>query len=676
MSAAKKKRAPSRPPIGGSFNTNRDRKLTTFVVIALVVLVWVAFGNSLGNEFVNYDDGDYVYENPIVSQGLTLSGIGGAFTHFHAANWHPLTTISHMVDCQIYGLQPWGHHLTNVLLHALAAILLFLALRRLTEKSLNSQLSTLSSAFVAALFAIHPLHVESVVWISERKDVLSGVFCMLTILAYARYAQSKGRNIGKYLLVVSAFALGLMCKPTLVTLPFVLLLLDYWPLQRMRSAWSKEPGASSEREENKSAFQLFSVSALVFEKLPLFALSAVSCVITFVAQQQALERTANLNLFQRLSNAAVSYVIYLGQLVYPVHLTASYPYGPIRAGEVILAVALLALITAIFILLRKTYPFLLTGWLWYLGVLVPMIGLVQVGLQPRADRYTYLSHIGLYVIVVFGVAALMPRLRAGKPVIAVIAVGVLATLISITRMQAGYWHDSETLWRHAIEVTSNNYMAHNDLGTILLRENRPEAALVELRQAMELAPNFESPFVSAGSACMLMGHFDEAIGYYQKALQIHPSSAEDVSNLATALLKQGKSEEAIADYRKAVEFKPASAEMHYNLGHALAEIGRWADAIPSYRSALQLRPRDPKFHNNLAVALIRTATMDEALEELHRALEANPNYVEAHYNLGCLLISLNRRQDAVVHFTEVERLNPNYADTRERLRELGAPVAN
>ncbi|HEY4285280.1 MAG TPA: tetratricopeptide repeat protein [Chthoniobacterales bacterium] len=644
------------------------------IAIGLVGLVWTAFGETMRNDFVNYDDGDYVYENSVVTKGLTVSGIKWAFTHIHAANWHPLTTISHMLDVQLYGLQPWGHHLTNVLLHAVATVLLFMVLRRLT-------LSIWTSAFVATLFAIHPLRVESVAWISERKDVLSGVFFMLTLMAYAAYAHSERRSIGRYLMVVVFFALGLMCKPTLVTLPFVLLLLDYWPLKRWPGG-SKDQGmrqkvasaVSTSQRLNVLTFHWWSiVRGLVVEKIPLFALSAISCVITIIAQQQALEPNLDVGLPQRISNALTSYVIYLGQLIYPVHLTVSYPYVPVHISQVMFAILLLTVISTTFILLRRRYPFLITGWLWFLGTLVPMIGLVQVGLQPRADRYTYLSQIGLYILIACGAASVAGRSRRGRVVIAAAAVGAIAASIVLTRIQTTYWRNSEALWRHAIETTPTNYIAYNDLGTLLLHQNQPETAMAELQQAIQLKPDFENAYVSIGSALMLLDRIDDAIGYYLKALQIHPDSAEDWSNLATALLKKGNNSEAIVDYRKAAALKPASADMQYNLGHALANNGEWSDAITCYRAAIRIRPGDAKFHNNLAVALIRTGMSDKAVVELRRALEINPNYPEAHYNFGCVLVSLGRREEAASQFAETVRVQPDFSDARKQLERLSIP---
>ena len=418
--------------------------VTGIVCVLLFAIVWVVFGQTLRHEFVNYDDDEYVYDNPRVALGLTDEGIQWAFTHVHADNWHPLTTLSHMLDCEIYGLQPWGHHLTNVLLHAAAAILLFLALRRLTS-------ALWPSAVVAAVFAIHPLHVGSVAWISERKDVLSGVFFMLVLWAYACYARSERRTWGQYILVVVLFALGLMCKPTLVTLPFVLLLLDYWPLGRF----------ASKGRNDRAGWR-----SLVLEKIPFFVLSAASCVVTILAQGRTLIPMHELTFAERVGNAAVAYVVYLGQTIYPVRLAVVYPYpaGHVNIAQAILAFLFLGIISVIFFLWRKKYPFLLIGWLWFLGMLVPMIGLVQVGPQPHADRYTYLPQIGLCVLAIWGAAELSAKWRVPHQVTAAIASVVIGGFMLLSYFQASNWQNSETLWSQALANTANNHIAENNLG--------------------------------------------------------------------------------------------------------------------------------------------------------------------------------------------------------------------
>src|SRR5438034_6640942 len=382
--------------------------LTVGICIFLAALTWVIFGQTLHHDFINYDDPRYVYENTKITSGLSIAGIGWAFTHIHSENWHPLTTISHMLDCQLYGLKAGWHHFTNVLLHTIAAILLFIALRQMTG-------ALWRSAFVAAVFAIHPLRVESVAWIAERKDVLSGVFFMLTLLAYVPYVRAP--SIRRYLFVAVVFAFGLMSKPMLVTLPFVLLLLDYWPLGRIRGQNSDVSG-----HEN--------LVMLVVEKIPLVGLSAVSSVVTFLAQRGAVGWTEQLPVLARINNAVVTYAAYMWQMLWPVKLAVFYPHPESRLPlwEIILCLLLLIGITAATVVLRKQRPYFITGWLWYLGMLVPVIGIVQVGSQARGDRYTYLPHIGLYLLVTWAMTDLSVSWRHRRAILAIAAATTIIVL--------------------------------------------------------------------------------------------------------------------------------------------------------------------------------------------------------------------------------------------------------
>jgi tetratricopeptide (TPR) repeat protein len=638
-------------------------KATGWVIsVALVAIVLLTFGQTVRYQFVSYDDGDYVYENPNVTAGFTFRGIAWAFTHVHAANWHPITTLSHLLDCQLYGLQPWGHHLTNVSLHAVGAILLFLALRALTD-------SIWPSAFVAAVFATHPLRVESVAWVSERKDVLSGVFFMLTLLAYAHYARASRSSVGRYLTVVIVFGLGLMCKPTLVTLPFVLLLLDYWPLGRWQRVKSKE-------QRTRSQWSV--VGSLFAEKIPLFVLSAVSCIVTLYAQKQALEAGLHSSFIERAGNAMVSYITYLAQIFYPIDLAVLYPYpeSGLRLVPVAFSLLFLVIISLLFVRWRRKYPFLLVGWLWYLGMLVPMIGFIQVGLQSHADRYTYLSQIGLYILVTWGALELFGRWRWEYGAASITGTIIIAVLVGCSRAQTAYWQNSEMLWQRAIDVTSDNYVAFYNLGSVLLKDRQVDPAMVLFQKAIEIKPDYEKAYVDMGSALMLVEQTDEAIGYYQKALQIRPDLAEAWSNLGSALLKKGRVDEAIQSYRRAIAIKPDSADIEYNLGRAFASTPDWKNAIASYQASLKMRPGDAKTLNNLGVAFARSGKMDAAIEELREALRSNPNYPEAHYNLGGLLVDRGQTEEAVVHYKKVLRLKPDYAEARQRLLELGVTPSN
>jgi protein O-mannosyl-transferase len=685
------------------------RVATIVVSVFLAVIVWTAFGRAIGYEFVGYDDQRYVVQNPWVTNGLTLDGIQWAFTHVHATNWHPLTTISHMLDCQLYGLQPWGHHLTNILLQAAAAILLFLALRSLTGDSWPS-------LFVAAIFAVHPLRVESVAWVSERKDVLSGVFFMLTLWAYARYARSHGPSLFRYLVIVVLFTLGLLCKPTLVTLPFVLLLLDYWPLDRGR------PSPSSGHDETASASQRRNTwSWLVTEKLPLLVLSAASCAATLLAQKQALELSVKPPLDERVGNALISYAVYVRQMIWPAHLAVLYPYpeGNLKVSQVILALLLVLMISGAFFLWRKKYPFLLIGWLWYLGMLVPVIGIIQVGSQVRADRYTYLPQIGLYVVVAWGGMELLHRWRRTREVLAAAAFLTIMALTTHSYLQTSCWRNNETLWKHAIANTSNNYIAHtnlaptltysgrfaeaiaecqtalkikpdwaaahNNLGVALVRNKHSgdgavghdgavDEAIEHYRRALQINPDFTQAHQNLGIVLVQKGQIDEAIKHFQKSLELEPSDAHAEFLLGSAFLQRQEAGEAIAHYQKALEIRPDYAEARNYLGNAFVAEGKYNEAIANYAAAVRIRPNYSEAHHNMGCVLATIGKNDEALEQLNEALRLNGNDAQAHFALGTLLARMGHRQEAVTHLGEALRLKPDYEQAKQQLREFGVPV--
>jgi tetratricopeptide (TPR) repeat protein len=495
----------------------------------LVILVFAVFGQTLGHGFVNYDDNKYVYDNPIVSKGLSLPGIAWAFTHVYASNWHPLTTMVHMLDCQLYALRPAGHHLTNVLLHAASCVLLFLLLLDMTG-------ATWRCAFVAALFAIHPLRVESVAWISELKDVLSGLFFVLTLWAYLRYTR-RPESMGRYASVLLCFALGLMSKPMLVTVPFVLLLLDCWPLDRFRNA-SRIP-------------------ALLKEKIPLFALSLLSCVATSFAQKGAIQPGEHFPLPIRLGNALAAYVVYLGKLLYPRHLAVLYPLvkeGP-PAWQVAGASLLLAALTAGAYLLRRRQPCLLVGWLWYLGMLVPVIGILQVGSQAYADRYTYLPQIGLCIAVTWAVADWSLGWRYRHLLLGSIAAIYLSVLSIAAWHQTTYWRDNITLWTHTLECTRDNYIAHNNLGNALTMRRRPAEAIAQFQEALQIQPAYTLARYNLGVALAGQGRTGEAIPQFQQVLQARPDYLLARCYLGVALAEEGRPREAIAQFRAALQFQ-------------------------------------------------------------------------------------------------------------------------
>src|SRR5205085_6710848 len=430
------------------------RSQAVLVYLSLTAITWLVFGQTLKHDFVNFDDHVYVYENPLVTRGLTISGTVGAFTHAHARNWHPLTTISHMLDCQLYGLNAGGHHFTNLALHTIAVLLLFRVLRVTTG-------TLWPGAVVAALFAIHPLHVESVAWVSERKDVLSAVFFMLTLSAYVRYARAP--SPGRYFMVAIIFTLGLMSKPMLVTVPFVLLLLDFWPLRRFDKVPLKSRGAIVGGLNRKPSY-------LFLEKTPLLLLSGLSCLVTIWAQDQTTGLLEQLPFTWRLNNALVSHLEYVWQTFWPTRLAVFYPHpnNALSIWQVMLATTLLLAISAMAIVLRKKRPYVFAGWFWYVGMLVPVIGIVQIGEQGHADRYTYLPHIGLFLLIVWTAADLATAWRFRREHRWLVATATIAILSYGTAVQTSFWKNSEALWNHTLSVTSNNDFAHNNLGFLYL----------------------------------------------------------------------------------------------------------------------------------------------------------------------------------------------------------------
>ena len=667
MSRRSKKKAPVvrlRAPVSAESESRvaglNGRWTVPGVCLFLATIIWLVFGQTLGHEFVNYDDAVYVYENPEVAGGLTLHGMVWALTHVHAFNWHPLTWVSHMLDCQFYGLNPGGHHLTNVLLHTLTAILLFLVLRQMTG-------ALWRSAFVAAIFAIHPLRVESVAWVAERKDVLSGLFFMLTLGAYVRYVSPKSRIEGRgsgaqgtpafdprhwtldYYLVLGFFALGLMSKPMLVTLPLVLLLLDYWPLNRLQSDVATEPifRLAGRRVPRR----------LVFEKLPLFGLAVASGVVTIFAQTGTIKSFEQIPLSLRMGNALESYVAYLGQMFWPSGLAVLYPFAARDAGVsgVVLSLVLLAGISAGAFILRRR-PYLLTGWLWYLIMLVPVIGILQVGSQARADRYTYLPQIGLYLLLTWAAADLC----GGATII-------LLALIFCARGQTAYWQNSKSLWTHTLACTTDNYLAHQYLGVTLFQKGKGDEAIVHFQKALELNPDCVDAHNSLGGALLQKGKEDEAITHFQKALELNPDYVDAHINLGNVLLQKGSVDEAITHFQKVLQVIPDFAEAHYNLGYALLQKGSVDEAITHFQKALQLKPDYAEAHNNLGGALLQKGDGDEAIAHFQKALQIKPDYAEAHYNLGSALFHQGNGNEAIAHYQKALEIKPDYAEARNNL---------
>jgi protein O-mannosyl-transferase len=617
-----KRRFGARP--GGLPRGVRSYHVTIAVYLFLATISLAVFGQTIRYDFVNFDDDLYVYNAPAIQGGLTLKGIALAFTSPHARNWHPLTTISHMLDCQLYGLKAGGHHATNVILHTIAVLLLFRVLRQMTG-------AVWKSAVVGALFAVHPLHVESVAWVSERKDILSAVFFFLMLAAYVCYARAP--SVTCYLAVASLFSAGLMSKPMLVSAPVILLLLDYWPLRRFEQPSSTTGKGKISKSDNQRRI----IRGLFLEKVPLLVLSAGSCVITFVLQKRATGAIPPLPFLWRMQNAFATYVIYVWQTLWPARLAVFYPHpnDTLAIWEVILAVGLLLAITITAIVFRSERPYLFTGWFWYVGMLVPVIGLVQVGEQGHADRYTYLPHIGLFLLAVW-LAADVTAVHQSRSWVAVATATVIILALAWTAfIQTSYWRNSETLWTHALAVTSDNDVAHNNLGYLCVDRGDLDEAISHFETALRIRSSKPDPHYSVGSAFMEMnladalgrkGQPDEAMVHYAEAIELQPNYADAYYYRGNILFAEGRIEEAMTDWEKTLQIQPNDADAHTCLGNALLRRGSPKEAIAHYQKAMALAPDDP--HSRINVAWVLATVPDASIRDGIKAVEFAQQAVE------------------------------------------------
>jgi Flp pilus assembly protein TadD len=577
-------------------NRKHDKFNTLLICLLLGAATFIAFEQVRRNEFLDYDDNVYITKNQHVQNGLNPKSIEWAFTTTQTANWHPLTWLSHIIDCQLFGLDPKWHHLVNLLFHTANTLLLFWVLKDMTG-------AVWQSAFVAALFALHPLHVESVAWAAERKDVLSTMFWFLTMAAYLRYARR--HNVTWYMVTLLTFALGLMAKPMLVTLPFVLLLLDYWPLDRL-------------------------TRHTIFEKLPFFAFSVISSIVAFFAQQ-SFGATVGIDLLPlrtRLANAVVSYLMYISKMIWPSKLAVLYLYQDknLPVWSALGATLVLATVSILAIRLAPKRRYLAVGWFWYLGTLVPVIGLVQVGSQSMADRYTYVPLVGLFIIVAWGLQDLLAGWRHRSFVIAVLAPTTLFILSICTYLQVRHWRNTITIFTHTIRTTGENIYAHYNLGIALASQGRVNEAIYHYREAIRIRPDHFEAYSNLGNLLSEQGKPDEAVSNYRKALEIRPDDATVRYNLGTLLAEQGKFNEAIDNFRQTLKSRPDDAEAYNNLGNTLLATGRLDEAITYYRQALHFKPDWPLPLNNIARILItqpdpKKRNPDEAVKAAERAAE-------------------------------------------------------
>jgi len=605
----------------GKRTRNIEKQSSASLILAaaaILAAIWIIYARSLSFAYTNFDDYDYIVDNHHVTEGLTLANVRWALTAMYASNWHPLTWISHQIDASLFGIDDPGKlRINSIVLHCASTLLLLLFLLRTTGRRWLSVIA-------AALFALHPLRVESVVWISERKDTLSTFFFLATLLAYAAYARAP--SIGRYLLTLALFILGLATKPMLITLPFVLLLIDFWPLQRALTP------------------------RLILEKLPMFALIVPSAIVTMHAQQEAINP---IPLSVRLANALVSYAVYIEKMFWPKSLAIIYPFRQsVPTIAIIGSVALLIVLTFFALRYAKRAPYAAVGWLWFAGTLVPVIGVVQVGVQSMADRYTYIPSIGLTIAIVWLVADLLHG-RA-KLEIGIATAILLAVLTGMSYTQAGYWRDTIALFEHAVEVTPQNPQSINALGREYLLRNEYDLAEQQFNRAIAVDPKYPEAYNALGSALSESGDVAGAERNFRKAIELDPRSSY-YRDLAQLLATSGRIDEALALYQKAIK-----------IGHdpeALAEVaaikGDADNAIRYYREAIEERPRAPDLHNNLAAMLAHKGRDDEAMKEYEIAVRIAPKQYDAHMNLGAILTRRNRVDDAFNEFRTASEIRPS-----------------
>jgi tetratricopeptide (TPR) repeat protein len=680
---------------------NLTRNQLRVVVCLVLTLVTAAlYWPMIHHDFVNFDDEAYITKNLHVPSGLTVPGFVWAFQTGYAGNWHPLTWLSHMLDCQLYGLNPAGHHFTNLLFHIANTLLLFLLLNRLSG-------AVWRSALVAALFAWHPLHVESVAWAAERKDVLSAFFWMLTLMAYTRYAQKRSSFEGReedgniqhptsniqhpiirgiadraslcYLASLFFFACGLMSKPMVVTLPFVLLLLDFWPLNRF-SRFQFQVSSSEKHSTPINRGQALNVQRstesafrLVCEKLPFFALALAGSIVTYLVQKSAgAVWSAEVVPFpSHVANALLAYVRYISKSFWPVDLAVLYPYhSHSPAGLVMGAALMLAMWSGLFLWRARRNPYLFVGWFWFLGTLVPTIGLVQVGVQSMADRYLYLPSIGLFILVAWSLNDLVDFRPPWRHVVTFAGIAALAGCLMVTRIQLGYWQNSITLLRHTIAVTTDNYTIYNSLGGLLQQAGQPDEALMLYAESARIEPRYSPAQYNLGNALLNRGWTEKACAALAAAVRLAPDDVEARYSFGRALMNDRRLDDAVAQFTEALGLKPDFAKAQTGLALALIKQGKTAEAILHFSEAARLQPNDPEARFNLGLALLDSHQPADAAVQLAGELRLEPDETKAHYRLAQALQQQNQPADAVRHYREALRLTPEFPGAKKELDEI------
>jgi protein O-mannosyl-transferase len=663
----------------------RHRLKVVLVAVALVVATVAIYHGLAGHSFISFDDTQYLLENYHVRCGLSLEGVKWAFTAFEASNWHPLTWLSHMLDVQLFGMKAGGHHLMSLFFHVLNTLLLLGFLNYATGR-------LWPSAFVAAIFALHPLHIESVAWVSERKDVLSACLWLLTLLSYVFYTRKP--SFRRYVLPLFLFALGLMAKPMLVTLPVILLVLDYWPLARIQ--------AGSSRSKTTVPYAL--LRRLIIEKLPFAVLSLASAGLTVFAQQRSISLPREMGPATLLTNAIVSYGRYAWKMVCPTSLTIFYPHPhrPLMLAAILIAL-LIAIATFMAVRYRAKYPYLLTGWLWYLITLIPVIGFLQVGDQSHADRYTYIPLIGLFVIVAWGASSIIERIPSLETVFAVTATVVLAVAAVLTWYNLGFWKDNLTLFTHAIAVTSNNGKMEASLGSCLVELGRPDEAIPHLEKAIQYGALDGAAHNALGAAYLAKGEDEKAVAYFnqaskyewadrkaqynlgailsklgrfsqaedhlRKAVQLDTYSCDAFCLFAIALSETGKHAEAARAYERALELEPGKALAYYAKGYALTKAGDLPAAVTAYLKSLSIAPGYMTY-GNLGNVLFAMGRLEDAAQSYRRAIELAPGRADAYYNLAFVLEKLDKKDQAVELLKRGLEINPKDAEAQALHRKL------
>jgi tetratricopeptide (TPR) repeat protein len=652
-----------------------NKKYKYLIIVFLIVATFVAFGRIVANDFINFDDDKYITENNNIKSGINPESIKWAFTSSHASNWHPLTWISHMLDWRLFGANAAGHHLVSLLLHIGSAILLFLFLNKTTS-------SIWPGAFVTAFFALHPLRVESVAWAAERKDVLSMFLGLAVLYTYALYVEKP--KLSKYYLCLILFAASLLAKPMLVTLPFVLLLLDYWPLERWQKAFAVVnvplSGSVSDRSDKKKTKQRKDgstkekkismpltnrakiIHSLLWEKSPFIFLAIVSSIMTIWAQNKggAVASLEKLPFLERILNAIVSYVAYLLKIFWPVNLAVFYPYEQFLPSWQVFGAALILLGISIAVIYAiKKAPFLFVGWFWYLGTLIPVIGLMQVGKQSMADRYTYLPSIGIGIMIAWGAPYFLPKEEQARKKILISIVSVLLTaLIFLTWQQCGYWKNSVVLYDHVLKVTKNNDLAHYNLANELVKQKNTTQAIAHYFAAIKINPYYSDAHSNLGAALAVQGKNEEAIAHYLAAIKINPDQEEAHSNLGVVLAAEGRAEEAIAHYLMAIKINPNYDDAYYNLANLFMKQGKIKEAIENYRQAIKINPDHYNAHFNLASVLLKERRLEEAIDHFRSAARITPSSFAALNNLGVYLEKQLKHDEAIYYYRQALQLEP------------------